>query len=73
MVEPEKEVGEGVDQGAQFGIGLEQFLGAETIARFRELKERCDPDGLLETDLATLYEITSSGERSFTNIYEPDF
>jgi decaprenylphospho-beta-D-ribofuranose 2-oxidase len=30
---------------------VEQFLGPETIARFRELKDRCDPDGLLETDL----------------------
>lgn len=30
---------------------VEQFLGAKTITRFRELKERCDPEGLLETDL----------------------
>ncbi len=29
----------------------EAFLGADRIARFRELKDRCDPDGLLETDL----------------------
>lgn len=27
------------------------YLGPETIARFRILKERCDPDGLLETNL----------------------
>lgn len=27
------------------------YLGDETIARFRELKRRCDPDGLLQTDL----------------------
>ncbi len=27
------------------------YLGAERIERFRELKRRCDPDGLLETDL----------------------
>jgi FAD/FMN-containing dehydrogenase len=27
------------------------YLGDEVIARFRELKRRCDPDGLLETDL----------------------
>ena len=27
------------------------YLGNETIARFRELKRRCDPDGLLQTDL----------------------
>ena len=27
------------------------YLGAERIARFRELKRRCDPDGLLSTDL----------------------
>lgn len=29
----------------------EAFLGTERIARFRELKRRCDPDGILETDL----------------------
>lgn len=29
----------------------EAFLGEERIARFRELKRRCDPDGILETDL----------------------
>lgn len=27
------------------------YLGADRIAEFRELKRRCDPDGLLETDL----------------------
>jgi decaprenylphospho-beta-D-ribofuranose 2-oxidase len=27
------------------------FLGPETIARFRALKEHCDPDGLIETNL----------------------
>ncbi len=27
------------------------YLGEERIARFRELKERCDPDELLQTDL----------------------
>ncbi len=27
------------------------YLGDETIARFRELKRRCDPDNLLQTDL----------------------
>ena len=27
------------------------YLGDETIARFHELKHRCDPDGLLQTDL----------------------
>lgn len=27
------------------------FFGEETIARFRKLKERCDPRGLLESDL----------------------
>ena len=30
---------------------VEQFLGTETINRFRELKARCDPESLLETDL----------------------
>lgn len=29
----------------------EAYLGVDRIARFRELKHRCDPDGLLETDL----------------------
>lgn len=29
----------------------EAYLGAERISRFRELKRRCDPEGLLETDL----------------------
>jgi FAD/FMN-containing dehydrogenase len=29
----------------------ESFLGRETIERFRRLKERCDPDGMLETNL----------------------
>lgn len=27
------------------------YLGAETLARLRALKERCDPQGLLQTDL----------------------
>jgi decaprenylphospho-beta-D-ribofuranose 2-oxidase len=27
------------------------FYGAETIAKFKKLKKRCDPDGLLESDL----------------------
>jgi decaprenylphospho-beta-D-ribofuranose 2-oxidase len=27
------------------------FLGEETIAKFRKLKKRCDPNGLLESDL----------------------
>lgn len=27
------------------------FLGEERIARFRELKQRCDPDAVLQTDL----------------------
>jgi FAD/FMN-containing dehydrogenase len=27
------------------------FLGDETIARFKKLKKRCDPNGLLESDL----------------------
>jgi decaprenylphospho-beta-D-ribofuranose 2-oxidase len=27
------------------------FLGEETIARFKKLKNRCDPNGLLESDL----------------------
>jgi decaprenylphospho-beta-D-ribofuranose 2-oxidase len=28
-----------------------RFLGEETIAKFKKLKKRCDPDGLLESDL----------------------
>jgi FAD/FMN-containing dehydrogenase len=28
-----------------------RFLGQETVAEFRRLKKRCDPDGLLESDL----------------------
>jgi FAD/FMN-containing dehydrogenase len=28
-----------------------RFLGDETIARFKKLKKRCDPNGLLESDL----------------------
>jgi FAD/FMN-containing dehydrogenase len=28
-----------------------KFYGEETVARFRKLKRRCDPDGLLESDL----------------------
>jgi hypothetical protein len=28
-----------------------RFLGAETIARFKQLKKRCDPHGSLESDL----------------------
>jgi FAD/FMN-containing dehydrogenase len=27
------------------------FLGEETITKFRKLKQRCDPNGLLESDL----------------------
>ena len=27
------------------------FLGEETIAKFKKLKKRCDPNGLLESDL----------------------
>jgi FAD/FMN-containing dehydrogenase len=27
------------------------YLGAETVARFRALKQRCDPVGLIETNL----------------------
>jgi FAD/FMN-containing dehydrogenase len=27
------------------------FLGETTLSRFRDLKQRCDPDGLLQTDL----------------------
>jgi len=29
----------------------QRFLGEETIARFKSLKKRCDPNGLLESDL----------------------
>jgi decaprenylphospho-beta-D-ribofuranose 2-oxidase len=29
----------------------QRFLGKETIARFKSLKKRCDPNGLLESDL----------------------
>ncbi|MGE5249449.1 MAG: FAD-binding protein, partial [Bacteroidota bacterium] len=28
-----------------------QFLGEKTVAEFKKLKRRCDPDGLLESDL----------------------
>jgi FAD/FMN-containing dehydrogenase len=28
-----------------------RFLGEETIAKFKELKRRCDPQNLLESDL----------------------
>ena len=28
-----------------------KFYGKETIAKFRKLKKRCDPNGLLESDL----------------------
>jgi len=28
-----------------------RFLGVATLDRFRELKKRCDPHGLLESDL----------------------
>jgi decaprenylphospho-beta-D-ribofuranose 2-oxidase len=28
-----------------------RFLGAKTVAEFKKLKKRCDPDGLLESDL----------------------
>ncbi len=28
-----------------------KFLGEETIAKFRKLKHRCDPNNLLESDL----------------------
>jgi FAD/FMN-containing dehydrogenase len=27
------------------------FYGEETVKKFRRLKKRCDPDGLLESDL----------------------
>jgi FAD/FMN-containing dehydrogenase len=30
---------------------VERFLGPETVGSFKELKARCDPDHLLETDL----------------------
>lgn len=29
----------------------ERYLGSDAVARFRELKERCDPSGILETNL----------------------
>jgi decaprenylphospho-beta-D-ribofuranose 2-oxidase len=28
-----------------------RFLGEETLAKFRALKKRCDPNNLLESDL----------------------
>jgi decaprenylphospho-beta-D-ribofuranose 2-oxidase len=28
-----------------------RFLGEETLAKFMKLKKRCDPNGLLESDL----------------------
>ena len=28
-----------------------RFLGSKTIAEFKKLKKRCDPDGLLESNL----------------------
>jgi hypothetical protein len=28
-----------------------KFLGEETIAKFKQLKHRCDPDTMLESDL----------------------
>jgi len=28
-----------------------KFLGDEVIAKFKKLKKRCDPNGLLESDL----------------------
>jgi FAD/FMN-containing dehydrogenase len=31
---------------------LHRFLPAENLRRFRELKQKCDPEGLLQTDLA---------------------
>lgn len=31
--------------------GARAFLGDERITRFKELKRRCDPEGILETDL----------------------
>jgi FAD/FMN-containing dehydrogenase len=30
---------------------IHRYLGAETVARFRELKSRYDPDGLLSTNM----------------------
>jgi len=27
------------------------FLGEETLKKFKKLKKRCDPNGLLESDL----------------------
>jgi FAD/FMN-containing dehydrogenase len=30
---------------------VQAYLGEETIARFRAVKERCDPEGLIETNL----------------------
>jgi FAD/FMN-containing dehydrogenase len=27
------------------------FLGEDTVAKFKKLKKRCDPNGLLESDL----------------------
>jgi hypothetical protein len=29
----------------------QRFLGPDTISEFQNLKARCDPDGLLESDL----------------------
>ena len=29
----------------------QRFLGDETITKFKRLKQRCDPDNLLESDL----------------------
>ena len=28
-----------------------KFYGVETVAQFKKLKKRCDPNGLLESDL----------------------
>lgn len=30
---------------------VQAYLGAETIAKFKDLKNRCDPDGMIETNL----------------------
>jgi FAD/FMN-containing dehydrogenase len=30
---------------------VQAYLGRETIRQFRNLKERCDPEGLIESDL----------------------
>jgi len=30
---------------------VRRYLGDDTMERFRKLKARCDPDGLLETEL----------------------